>query len=86
MKIDNCEECGEPIQRVGTSLWCVNGCYEDDIRNFFSEDEMEAGQMGHITFPPDLRAEDELQRKSHYDPCRNCGGEDCVCCSFGRGM
>ena len=84
IKIDICEECGEPIQRAGHSLFCPNGCYEDDTRNFFSEDEMEAGLTGGVIFPKDEAAEDErVQRK--YNPCDHCGGEDCCCCSYGRG-
>jgi len=33
-----CEECGEPIHRSGYSLFCENGCFEDDVRNSGSSD------------------------------------------------
>ena len=33
-----CEECGETITRAGYTLWCPNGCFEDDIRNYLSFD------------------------------------------------
>jgi hypothetical protein len=55
-----CEDCGEPIHRYGNQLGCENGCFEDDVRNYFSEDEMEEGRTAHITFPPDLDAEEEI--------------------------
>jgi len=35
----NCEDCGEPIEQNGYQLYCVNGCFEDDVRNGYSEDE-----------------------------------------------
>jgi len=85
IKIDICEECGEPIRRIGNSLSCPNGCYEDDVRNFFSEDEMEAGLTGGYQFPPDEAAEDNRSYGRKYNPCEGCGGEDCCCCSYGRG-
>ena len=36
-----CEECGEPIRMTGTQLDCVNGCFEDDVRNTMSGDSWE---------------------------------------------
>jgi hypothetical protein len=36
-----CEECNEPIHRLGNKLYCENGCYEEDIRNLMSEDNIE---------------------------------------------
>lgn len=84
-KIDwTCEECGEPILRAGTQLYCVNGCYEDDTRNFFSEDEQEAGIPAGY-FPEDPEPEPTPKRTHHYNPCDGCGGEDCCCCEYGRG-
>ena len=41
-----CEECGEPIRRTGTQLDCVNGCFEDDVRNLVSGDEWEESHYG----------------------------------------
>jgi len=33
-----CEECGEKIVQAGNSLYCPNGCFEGDIRNYLSFD------------------------------------------------
>ena len=27
-----------------------------------------------------------LKEGKYYEPCDNCSGEDCACCSFGRGF
>jgi len=32
-----CEDCGEKIEQIGYTLCCSNGCFNDDIRNFYSE-------------------------------------------------
>jgi len=85
VKIDFCEECGEPIRRIGNSLSCVNGCYEDDVRNFFSEDEMEAGLTGGYIFPPNEMDEIDPKPIKQNSRCDHCGGEDCACCEIGKG-
>lgn len=85
VKIDYCEECGEPIRRSGTQLWCENGCYDDDTRNFFSEDALEAGQTGEVIFPPDEQADEAPLPKRKATPCDSCGGEDCPCCEYYHG-
>jgi len=85
VKIDFCEECGEAIVRCGNNLYCPNGCYEDDVRNFFSEDQMEAGNTGGVIFPKDEALESERISKQKYNRCDHCVGEDCACCEVARG-
>jgi len=31
-----CDECGEIIEQWGNTIGCPNGCFEDDIRNYYS--------------------------------------------------
>lgn len=26
-----------------------------------------------------------LSEGKYHDPCKDCGGEDCACCEYGRG-
>jgi len=33
---EKCDECGEIIEQSGNMIYCPNGCFEDDIRNFYS--------------------------------------------------
>jgi hypothetical protein len=33
-----CEDCGEKIRQSGYALFCPNGCFEEDIRNYLSSD------------------------------------------------
>jgi hypothetical protein len=56
----NCEECGEPLERRGTYLYCPNGCFEDDIRNNYSEDEIEAHGIPLEKYPKDQMEEEEV--------------------------
>lgn len=80
--IDNCEECGEPIIRSGNTLYCPNGCYEDDVRNFSLGD----GPHEDVVFPKDDIDEDEMRDiRQRHDACAGCHGEDCVCCDVARG-
>ena len=48
-----CEDCGCPIKRVGNSLFCENGCFEDDIRNGYTEDFLEENGVNDSEYPLD---------------------------------
>jgi hypothetical protein len=48
-----CEECGEQIHRCGNNLYCENGCFEDDIRNNYSEDHLEQYGINDSDYPMD---------------------------------
>ena len=28
---------------------------------------------------------EQLEKGNYYNPCKNCSGEDCCCCSYGKG-
>lgn len=29
---------------------------------------------------------EQLENGNYHDPCKDCGGEDCACCSYGNGF
>lgn len=29
---------------------------------------------------------DMWKKGNYHDPCKGCGGEDCVCCPYGQGL
>lgn len=52
-----CETCGALIKRFHNELICENGCFEDDIRNGISEDELEEHGIKDTDYPIDEWAE-----------------------------
>lgn len=47
------------------------------------EEEMHEEERGITSFSTFLRHERRMWRRGAYhNPCRECGGEDCQCCSF----
>jgi hypothetical protein len=79
-----CDFCGEIIQRYGYDLACPNGCFEDNILNGMSEDELEEDGINSSAYPPDQFTQEDynsnLKKIMHLDPCENCPAEDCMCC------
>jgi len=47
-----CEECRTLLKRCGNNIYCENGCVDDDIRNDYSEDELEAFGINDARYPP----------------------------------
>lgn len=61
-KEDYCDECFSKIIRHGNIMSCENGCFEEDILNNYSEDELEEVGIDYSQYPEDIDSECQCEK------------------------